>query len=74
VVKSENATEAETADREMTTPGSHIALRRGHVRGGDGYFIIERGDPVPAGNAVSSLWMAPAEDAADALAASDEEE
>lgn len=44
----------------LTTPGSHVATRRGYAAG----VIIEAGEPVPAGIAVTDPegaghWMAP---------------
>lgn len=40
----------------MTTPGSHVATKRGYADG----RIIEVGEAVPAGYAVADEWMAPA--------------
>jgi len=47
---------AEEQEYPQTSPGSHVATRRGYASGA----IIEPGEPVPAGIAVAEEWMAPA--------------
>ena len=63
---------APKVERELTGAATHIALMRGHAKAGEGYVLVERGEPVPAGNPVSTEWMAPKAEAAEALAETEE--